>query len=80
VPLFDAIGNFTELRRQTFDAYRKSMGDVGLQLPTDLQALVSAVTTFADPLAAEAGQATWQPTERRWTRSISRSISQQLPN
>jgi hypothetical protein len=69
--LSDALGNFTELRRQTFDAYRKSLGDVGLQLPADLKALVSAVTTFADPLATDAGQATWQPTERQWS---------QLPN
>jgi hypothetical protein len=69
--LSDALGNFAELRRQTFDAYRKSLGDVGLQLPADLKELVSAVTTFADPLAAKAGHAIWQPTERQWS---------QLPN
>jgi hypothetical protein len=65
--LSDALGNFAELRRQTFDAYRKSLGDVGLQLPADLKELVSAVTAFADPLAAEAGHAIWQPNERQWS-------------
>jgi len=69
--LSDALGNFTELRRQTFDAYRTSLGDVGRQLPADLKALVSAVTTFADPLVTEADKAIWQPTERQWS---------QLPN
>ena len=65
--LSDALGNFTDLRRQTFDAYRMSLADGGRQLPADLKTLVSAVTTFADPLAAEADQATWQPTERQWS-------------
>ena len=69
--LSDTLGNFTELRRQTFDAYRTSLGVAGLQLPADLTAIVTAVTTFADPLAANAGQATWLPAERQWS---------QLPN
>jgi hypothetical protein len=69
--LSDALGNFTELRRQTFEAYRAGLGDVGLQLPADIKELVSAVTTFADPLVADADQAIWQPTERQWS---------QLPN
>jgi hypothetical protein len=70
-PLSRAIGNFADLRRQTFDSYRSTLGDVGLQLPADLKTVVNAVTTFADPLATDAGQATWQPIERQWS---------QLPN
>jgi hypothetical protein len=66
-PLSAAIGNFADIRRQAYHAYRKSMGNIGLQLPDDLMALVRAVTTFADPLASDAGSATWQPAERGWS-------------
>jgi len=64
--LSDAIGNFAELRAQAFATYRSNLGDVGLQLPSDLPALASAVATFADPLAVDVGGALWQPAERRW--------------
>lgn len=67
-PLSQAIGNFADLRRQTFDAYRSSLGDVGLQLPADLNTVVNEVTTFADPLAYDNDAASWQPTTRRWSR------------
>jgi hypothetical protein len=67
-PLSAAIGNFADLRRQTYDAYRASLGSPGLQLPAKLGSLVRAVTAFADPLAAHSGETTWQPTERRWSR------------
>jgi hypothetical protein len=66
-PLSAAIGDFADLRRQTFEAYHMSMGDAGLQLPADLRIVVSAVTAFADPLVTYAGETTWQPTERRWS-------------
>jgi hypothetical protein len=67
--LSEAIGDFAELRQRTFEAYRSSLGDAGLQLPADLAAVVSAVTAFADPLAADdAADATWLPAERRWTK------------
>lgn len=65
-PLSQAIGNFADLRRQTFDAYRGSLGDFGLLLPADLKTVVNAVTNFADPLASAAGRAVWQPIERQW--------------
>jgi hypothetical protein len=59
--LSEAVGNFADLRRQTFAAYRSSLGDTGLELPADLAALVSAVIAFADPLAAEdAAEGTWE--------------------
>ena len=50
-------------------AYRARLGRIGLRLPADLNALVSAVTAFADPLATDAKSATWIPKERRWTES-----------
>jgi len=67
-PLSAAIGGFADLRRQTFEAYRAGLGLPGLQLPADLGSLVREVAAFADPLAAHAGETTWQPTERRWSR------------
>lgn len=67
-PLSAAVGGFADLRRQTFEAYRAGLGGPCLQLPADLESLVSAVTAFADPLAAHNGETTWQPTERRWSR------------
>ncbi len=67
-PLSAAVGSFAELRRQTYGAYRTGLGGPGLQLPTDLESLVSAVADFADPLAASTGETTWQPQGRRWSR------------
>jgi hypothetical protein len=67
-PLSDAAGGFAGLRRQTYDAYRTGLGSPGLQLPAHLESLVRAVTAFADPLAADNGETTWQPAERRWSR------------
>ena len=37
-PLSAAIGDFADLRRQTFEAYRAGLGSPGLQLPADLRA------------------------------------------
>jgi hypothetical protein len=65
-PLSDAVGNIVDLRNRTFVAYRASLGDVGLRLPAGFGAVVKAVTEFADPLASDAGDARWRPTERRW--------------
>ena len=67
-PLSAAVGGFARLRRQTYDAYRTGLGVSGLQLPADLESLVSAVTVFADPLATRMAETTWQPAERQWSR------------
>jgi hypothetical protein len=67
-PLSAAVGGFAELRRQTYDAYCTGLGSPGLQLPPDLESLVSAVAAFADPLAAHSGETTWQPDGRLWSR------------
>lgn len=66
-PLCAAVGGFARLRRQTYDAYRTGLGVPGLQLPADLESLVSAVTAFADPLAAHMAETTWRPAERQWS-------------
>ena len=66
-PLSDAIGNFADLRRRSFDAYRSNLGNVGLRLPVDLRDLAEAVTKFADPLATEVGGDVWQPAQRQWS-------------
>jgi hypothetical protein len=70
-PLSATVGNFADLRRQTYSAYRMGLGSFGEHLPVDLKALVDSVTAFADPLAAPAENARWQPAGRRWI---------QLPN
>lgn len=67
-PLSAAVGGLAELRRRTYDAYRAGLGSPGLRLPTDLEFLVSAVAAFADPLGEDAGETTWQPDGRRWSR------------
>ncbi len=67
-PLSAAVGGFARLRRQTYDAYRTGLGVPGLQLPADLESLVSAVTAFADPLAGHMAETTWRPAERQWSR------------
>ncbi len=60
------IGNLADIRRQTFEAYRTSLGQAGLHLPDSFRQIVGGVTAFADPLAANANDAAWQPAERRW--------------
>jgi hypothetical protein len=66
--LSDAIGNFADLRQQTFAAYRSNLGGVGLLLPADLAEVVTAATAFADPLAStDAVEGTWLPAKRLWT-------------
>ena len=66
-PLSAAVAGFAEIRRQTYDAYRTGLGSPGLHLPADLESLVSAVAAFADPLATNTGETTWQPDGRRWS-------------
>jgi hypothetical protein len=65
-PLSDAIDNLVDLRSRTFDAYRNSLGHLGPQLPDNLQEVVTAVVTFADPLATDSSEKTWQPAARQW--------------
>lgn len=65
-PLSDVIGNLIDLRNRTFNAYRNSLGNLGQRLPDSLQEVVTAVVTFADPLAEDSSRTTWQPTARQW--------------
>jgi Nucleotidyl transferase AbiEii toxin, Type IV TA system len=71
-PLSDAIGNIADLRGRTYDAYRASLGNIGLQLPTEFHDVVRAVTAFADPLLTASGSAIWHPAQHRWTAASSR--------
>src|SRR5258708_5185931 len=65
-PLSDAIENLVDLRSRTFNAYRNTVGNLGQRLPDSLQEVVTAVVTFADPLAKDSSGTTWQPTARQW--------------
>jgi hypothetical protein len=66
-PLSSAIGNLVELRQTTYTAYRASLGIDSDHLPPAFGKVVTAVTTFADPLVNPAAQHTrWKAAERRW--------------
>ncbi len=67
VALSTAIGNLTELRANTYAAYRSGLGPDGQHLPPDFQTVVRGVAVFADGLINPVGPATqWDPTGRRW--------------
>ena len=66
-PLSKAIGNLIALRAGTYTAYRSGLGPDSDRLPPDFEALVAAVTGFADGLVDEAQPSTrWNPAARRW--------------
>jgi hypothetical protein len=64
--LSGTIKNLVELRGRIFDAYRNSLGNAGQHLPRSFEEVVSAVVAFADPLAQQRNEMTWQPTARQW--------------
>jgi hypothetical protein len=60
----------TDLRQQTYAAYRANLGTTGEDLPANFSEVVAAVTAFADVLASEASAGTtWSPQQRQWTRT-----------
>jgi len=66
-PLSTAIGNLIALRAGTYTAYRSGLGRDAGRLPPDFEALVAAVTGFADGLVDVAQPSTrWDPAARRW--------------
>lgn len=66
-PLSTVIGNLTALRAGTYAAYRSGLGPDADRLPPDFEALVRAVTSFADGLVDEVQSSTrWDPAARRW--------------
>jgi hypothetical protein len=70
VPLSASIGNIVDLRRQTYVAYRASLGRAGRHLPDDFAVVIAEVAAFADNLAGAAPAGTaWNPEQRRWIAS-----------
>jgi hypothetical protein len=68
VPLSASIANIVDLRRQTYIAYRASLGAAGRHLPDDFAVVVAAAAAFADRLTTAAPAGTvWSPQQRRWT-------------
>ena len=68
VLLSASIDNIVELRRQTYVAYRASLGTAGRHLPVDFELAVAAAVAFADRLTTAAPAGTvWNPRQRRWT-------------
>jgi Nucleotidyl transferase AbiEii toxin, Type IV TA system len=62
-----SIDNLVDLRRQTYIAYRASLGAAGRHLPGDFAVVVAAAAAFADRLTTAASAGTvWNPQQRRW--------------
>jgi len=67
VPLSFAVDNIAGLRRQTYLAYRRNLGQAAQALPAEFGEIVGAVTAFADGLVAAAPPGTvWSPQQWRW--------------
>jgi Nucleotidyl transferase AbiEii toxin, Type IV TA system len=65
--LSTAVDDLVPLRRNTYTAYRRSLGPDGERLPADFDAVVTAVTAFADPIVEPAPHpATWHASGRQW--------------
>ena len=66
-PLSTVLGNLVALRAGTYAAYHSGLGPDADRLPPDFEALVGAVTSFADGLVDVAQPSTrWDPAARRW--------------
>ena len=65
-PLSAVVGNIVELRSATYSAYRRGLGRDGDHLPTYFDAVVDAVSAFADPLVLD-DRRVWDPARRQWT-------------
>ena len=67
--LSSAIDNLTDLRQQTYAAYRANLGTAGEDLPANFNEVVEAVIAFADTLASETlPGTTWSPQQHQWAR------------
>src|SRR5665647_2615506 len=67
-PLGVRIGAFATMRARTWEAYRRSLGRQGEQLPEDLADVVAHVAAFADRvLGGSPADARWVAASRTWT-------------
>jgi hypothetical protein len=66
-PLSQATEGLGTLRATTYVAYRKSLGSTVQGLPQQFVDAISAVVAFIDPVIDGLdGDATWEPSPRRW--------------
>lgn len=66
-PLSSVVDNIARLRRQTYLAYRRNLGQSGEVLPGEFGEIVDAVAAFADGLVSDAPPGTiWRPEQRVW--------------
>ncbi|MGH3423924.1 MAG: nucleotidyl transferase AbiEii/AbiGii toxin family protein [Nocardioidaceae bacterium] len=66
-PLSAVLDELTDLRGATYTAYRTRLGTDGNHLPRSFADVVTAVTTFTDPLTQPAAtNPTWNATHRHW--------------
>lgn len=69
IPLSRAIDGLGELRDSTYIAYRKSLGEAGVNLPPRFSDTVAAAADFVDPVLNGLGaEVFWSPKEREWDR------------
>jgi hypothetical protein len=50
-----------------YRTYRAGLGTDGTALPDGFTEVITAVTTFADPLLQDVSRNAWTPTARRWS-------------
>lgn len=66
-PLSAALDELPELRASTYTTYRTRLGTDGTHLPRAFADVVTAVTTFTDPLTQPAAaNPTWHAAHRTW--------------
>ena len=66
-PLSEAISDLPARRQAPYTAWRRRQGTSAENHPESFTELVATVTTFADPLAADAVQdLTWNPEAKAW--------------
>jgi hypothetical protein len=66
-PLSEAISDLPNQRQASYTAWRRRQGRAAENHPETFAELVSAVITFADPLANGAARGlVWLPSEKTW--------------
>ena len=61
-PLGTAVGQLANTRASAYRTYRTGLGADGTDLPDSFTEVITAVTTFADPLLQGAPRHTWSAT------------------
>jgi hypothetical protein len=66
-PLSTAVGELAHIPSRRLSEYRAGLGIDGPDLPDDLTEVITAVTTFTDPLLQDVPRHGWSPITRQWS-------------